>query len=160
MKKRFIFMMWFVGVLCTIILSGCGSSTENSTETAEEQMSLSNSDYSFFETKNSEEYLKFLNEIDNSSTHEIVTISNSTYAYRSNGPFNVYTVTYKACEGTKYTNAKYEYSLFETNDQQEYLSFLRILSNEYEIVDISIGTFCIQYAGPFESFIVTYRKPL
>lgn len=141
-------------VLFAITLSGCGSSTE----TGETQKLIS--DYSFFKTEDSEEYLNLLNEIDSSSTQEIVAISNSSYARKYTGPFNVYTVTYKVCEDTKDTNAQYEYSLFETEDEQEYLSFLEELNDEYEIVDISTATYSLQYTDPYNTFIVTYRKPL
>lgn len=153
MKKRFIFVMCLF-VLFAITLSGCGSSTE----TAKNQKLIS--DYLFFETEDSEEYLKFLNEMDGSSTQEIVGISNSSYAYKYIGPFTVYTVTYKICEDTKDTNTQYEYSLFETENEQEYLSFLDELSDEYEIVDISTGTYAFQDKGPYNTFVVTYRKPL
>ncbi len=153
MKKLFIFVMCLL-VLFAITLSGCDSSTE----TSETQKLIS--DYSFFETEDSEEYLKFLNEIDGSSTKKIVAISNSSYRRKYTGPFTVYTVTYKICEDTKDTNVQYEYSLFETEDEQKYLSFLDELSDEYEIVDISTGTYAFQYTGPYNTFIVTYRKPL
>lgn len=153
MKKRFIFVMCLL-VLFTITLCGCTSSTK-ATETPKLLV-----DYSFFKTENSEEYLNFLNEIDNSNTQEIVAISNSSYVHEHTGPFNVYTVTYKVCEDTKDTNTKYEYSLFETENEQEYLLFLDALSDKYEIVDISTGTYAFQYTGPYNTFIITYRKPL
>lgn len=147
--KRFIFYL-LVLVILGITLSGCGSSAE--TETVE---NLSN--YSFFETEDSEEYLKFLNELDSSNTHELVAIGNSTYGRKYSGPFNVYTVTYKICEDKKDTNVQYKYSLFETENEQEYLSFLENLSEDKEIVDVSVGSYAFQYSGPFNTFIITYR---
>lgn len=63
MEKWFIFMMCLL-ILFTITFSGCGSSIKKV-----KTKKLSN--YSFFETENSEEYLKFLNELDRSSTQEI-----------------------------------------------------------------------------------------
>ena len=101
-----------------------------------------------------------MNDIDTSSTYEIIAISNSSYGRKYTGPFNVYTVTYKACKDSKSTNVKYEYSLFETENEQEYLSFLDELSDEFEIVDVSTGTYSFQYTGPYHIFIVTYRKAL
>lgn len=150
-KRRFILVMCLL-VLGAIMLSGCGSSTEKN----ESQIV---SDYSFFETENPEEYLEFLSELDGSSK-EIVAISNSSYGHKYTGPFNVYTVTYKECEDTKDTNARYKYSLYETEDEQEYLLFLEGIDDEYEIVDISTGTYAFQYTGPYNVYIVTYRKPL
>lgn len=102
-KRRFILVMCLL-VLGAIMLSGCGSSTEKN----ESQIV---SGYSFFETENPEEYLEFLSELDGSSK-EIVAISNSSYRHKYTGPFNVYTVTYKECEDTKDTNARYKYSLY------------------------------------------------
>ena len=148
MNKRFIIVMCLL-TFFTIALSGCSSSTETYT-----------GNHLFFETRDSAEYLKFLNDMDASSTQEIVSISNSSYGYKFTGPFNVYTVTYKVCMDTQNTNVKYEYSLFETKKKQEYLSFLDELSDEFEIVDISTGTYAFQYTGPYHIFIVTYRKPL
>lgn len=151
MKKRFIFMMCLL-VLFTITLSGCGSSTQKA-----ETKKLS--DYSFFETEDSEEYLEFLNELDRSSTQEIVSISNGAYSHTFTC-HTLYTVTYKVCKNAKDTSTKYKYSLFETEDEQEYLSFLNELSNEYEIVDISTGTYAFRVTGPYNVFIITYRKQL
>lgn len=153
MFKRFISVMCCL-VLLTVALSGCSDSTE----TAKTQTLLT--DYSFFETQDSEEYLKFLNELDGSSTQEIVAISNGSYAYQVFGPYNMYTVTYKVCEEPKDTNVQYEYSLFEAENEQECLSFLDELGDEYEIVNVSIGTYAFGTLGPYHSFIVTYRKAL
>lgn len=154
MKKRFIFTLILL-VLTAITISGCGASKESS-ETSTASPLLSN--YLFFETENSEQYLNFLKELDSSTTYELVGISNCSYL-KGYDSITVYTVTYKVCD-EKEPNHQYEYSLFETENKYEYLSFLDALSDEYEIVDISYGSYSFEIAGPFSTFIITYRKQL
>ena len=72
------------------------------------------SDYSFWETTESKEYIDFLNELDSNENREIVSVSNSSYAFKYTGPYNIYTVMYKVYEGSHNKNIHYKYSLFET----------------------------------------------
>ena len=158
MKKRFIAMC-----LSVVLISGvsccCGKKTEAST--TEKPICEHASDYAFFETMDSEEYIGFLNELDCSSNREIIDISNGTYSRDSLGFKHVYTVTYKIREVvTQHTNIQYEYLLFETQNEQEYLLFLDELSDEYEIVDISNSVYVPKKSWPNKVYTVTYRKPL
>ena len=118
------------------------------------------SDYSFWETTESKEYIDFLNELDSNENREIVSVSNSSYAFKYTGPYNIYTVTYKVYEGSQNKNIHYKYSIFEAESEEELTDFLNTLSDEFEIFNISIATYAFEYTGPYHSFIVTYRNPL
>jgi len=149
--KRFVFVICLM-IFC-ISLVGCGNSTNSTTQYVQETIG----DYSLFKTEDSQEYLDFLKDMDSHNTLEIVDISNTSYALKYTGPYHVYTVTYKVCE-FKDTSKQYEYSLFSTDNVQEYFKFLDELDSEFEIVDSSIGTYAFQYTGPYDMFFVTYRK--
>ncbi len=154
MDKEFWIKLSIVVVLLICVFCCVNSSTEPSPE-ALEQRSISG--YNFWETDNSEEYTKFLNELDSNNNREIVSVSCSSYAYQYTGPFNIYTVMYKECEKT---DIHYKYYIFETEKEEDYWKFMKSLSDEFEIFDISIGSYAFQYTGPFHTFIVTYRKAL
>ena len=116
--------------------------------------------YSFWQTSTSTEYITFLNELDIDDNRKIVSVSNSSYAFRYLGPYNIYTVIYEECEKSEKENIHYEYSIFETASKDTFTDFLNTLSDEFEIFNISIGSYALDYLGPYHTFIVTYRKAL
>lgn len=150
-------LLLLVGLL---VLFFCIISTSKSEPIQDSEPLRSASDYSFWETSDSKEYTDFLNELDSNENREIVSVSNSSYAFKYTGPYNIYTVIYKVCEGSEDNNIHYKYSVFEAETEEELTDFLTSLSDEFEIFNISIGSYAFEYTGPYHSFIVTYRKAL
>ncbi len=150
--KRFVFSILCVMIIITSVC-GCDSSTS-------EEQELLPSNYLIFKTGNTETYLNFLAELDASDTFEIVDISNSTYSYKYAKPIYMYTVTYKICDTPKEEKIEYSYSIFETENENEYLSFLESFNyEECKIVDMSVTT----YAGEYNynnTFIITYGQKI
>ena len=131
--------------------------------------------YLLFETVDKEEYLQFLNELDSSDTYELSFVSVEVSYYGSH-PFN-YSIVYKKSKKEK-DPTRYEYYLFESDFYPRFLEFdfekrkeddfwffLDNLSNDSEIVDISIGIHCAKNHAMFpvepeKMFFITYRKPV
>lgn len=152
-------LLKFLGFLAFLIVIWVVLSTPSKPLQDSEQLrSLNN--YSFWETRDSKEYTDFLNELDSDNSREIISVSNSSFAFRATGPYNLYTVIYKTCEDCNDTNVHYEYSIFEPETEEEFTAFLDTIGDEFEIFDISIGSYSFEATGPYHTFIVTYRKAL
>lgn len=152
----------FIAIISTVLLcftiGGCGNSNKTS-ELQENKKTLT--DYNVFETTDSKEYTDFLKELDSSTNRKIVGISNDSYAFSHMGPRTIYTITYKICDNAHdIVDTEYEYFLFECHSEKEYLSFLDNLADEYEIFNVSIGSYALAHIGPSHIYIVTYRKIL
>lgn len=148
-----------LGFIAFLIIVLIALSTPSEPIQDSEQLQSLN-DYSFWETRDSKEYTDFLNELDSDKSRKIVSVSNSSFAFRATGPYNLYTVIYKTCENSDNTNVHYEYSIFEPETEEEFTTFINTLGDEFEIFDISIGSYSFEATGPYHSFIVTYRKAL
>lgn len=157
MNKRETFIR--LGFIAFLIIVLIALSTPSEPIQNSEQLQLLN-DYSFWETQDSNEYKDFLNELDSDNSRTIVAVSNSSFAFRCTGPYNLYTVIYKACEDANSTNIHYEYFIFESETEEEFTNFINTLGDEFEIFDISIGSYSFEATGPYHTFIVTYRKAL
>lgn len=156
--KRFMALAFMV--LFCFTIAGCGSS-EKTSEVAENESVSTDTAYTTFRTKSSQEYTDFLEELDCSMDREFIAISNSSYAGAYSGPVTLYSVIYKVCDNEKDVPVKkYEYSVFEKKSEEECYAFLDTLGAEYEVVDISITSYAFGYSGPEHIYIVTYRKAL
>ncbi len=144
-------------VECLVILFCCISNSRSEPIQNSETLQEVN-DYSFWETEDSTEYTNFLNKLDSDDRYTIVSVSNSSYAFQYTGPYNIYAILYKLNDSSEEANIHYKYSIFETDTEEELTNFLSSLGNEYEIFDISIGSYAFQYTGPYHTFIITYRK--
>lgn len=144
---------------CLVVLFCCiGTSRPEPIQDSETLREVNN--YSFWETDDSNEYINFLNELDSNNNRKVVSVSNSSYAFQYTGPYNIYAIMYTSNEGSEESSIHYKYSIFETETEEELTNFLSSLGDEYEIFDISIGSYAFQYTGPYHTFIVTYRKAL
>lgn len=149
-------LLGFVAFLIVLLIAL--STPSEPLQDSEQLRSLNN--YSFWETRDSKEYTDFLNELDSDSSSEIVSVSNSSFAFRATGPHNLYSVIYKTGEDSGVANVHYEYSIFESETEEEFTNFLNTIGDEFEIFDISIGSYSFEATGPYHTFIVTYRKVL
>lgn len=144
---------------CLVVLFCCISTSRPEPIQDSETLREVN-DYSFWETEDSTEYINFLNKLDSDDRYRILSVSNSSYAFEYTGPYNIYAILYTLSEDSEEENIHYQYSIFETETEEELTNFLSTIGDEYEIFDISIGSYAFRYTGPYHTFIVTYRKAL
>ena len=160
MKKRIIAV--FLGILLVLTLVGCDSnSTEIITlqnEKAKSKViaSESVSQIYIYKTKKSQEYLAFLESLDE-SRNEILGITTCMYtgAYTSD---EFYMVTYKKLDEPREVKSTGKVSLFRTKSLEDYCSFL---ANFDEIHYEVLGTTTSMYTGAYtngEFYMVTFRE--
>ena len=163
MKERFsllVLILFFVFVVCStfvLLVRDADHSTtivtlddESVAVSTANNTSPSLSGLSVFSTGDAQEYLKFLEEM---NEYDIIDISTGMSVYYGE---ESYVVTYKK-DDSNAESVSYKYYLYKTREQSEYLSFYSSFDfDTYEIVDIStrLDTY---YRG--ESYVITYRKP-
>lgn len=102
-------------------------------------------DYKVYETKNVEEYIDFINQMNNSKESEIVKIVSNENVQNE----RVFIVTYKPYN---LEEPKYKYNFININGQDEYLSNLEKLEEKYEIIDV--------FSKDYKDFYITYREKI
>lgn len=102
-------------------------------------------DYKVYETKNVEEYIDFINQMNNSKESEIVKIVSNENIQNE----RVFIVTYKPYDAEE---QKYKYNFININGQDEYLSNLEKLEEKYEIIDV--------FSKDYKDFYITYREEI
>lgn len=102
-------------------------------------------EYKVYETKNVEEYIDFINQMNNSKESEIVKIVSNENVLNE----RVFMVTYKPYEAEQ---TKYKYNFINIDGQDEYLSTLENLEEKYEIIDV--------FSNDYRSFYITYREEI
>lgn len=134
-KKSIIF---FGVIIICFILVGWGF---NQSSTRVENLH----EYKVYETKNVEEYIDFINQMNNSKESEIVKIVSNENVLNE----RVFMVTYKPYEAEQ---TKYKYNFINIDGQDEYLSTLENLEEKYEIIDV--------FSNDYRSFYITYREEI
>lgn len=114
-------------------------------------------DYSFYQTHDSKAFLDMLHEIDISSNKELLSISNNCEIKSFNTLITNYTLTYKLLKNPKAIKSHYNYFLYETDNEKDYLNFIKNSNMKYEVIDISISNIP-NHISSFKHYIITYKK--
>lgn len=161
MRKRIVSII--LGCFLTLTLVSCGDSesseiitlpnTEPQTQTFEVE---SHSNVLVYKTEELEEYLTFLEDLDESN-NEILGVTTCMYT----GPYTsgeFYMVTYKKLDEPREVRATGKVSLFRTESEKEYCNFLTNFDeNNNEI----LGATTCMYTGIYsddEFYMVTFRE--
>ncbi len=102
-------------------------------------------EYKVYETKNVEEYIDFINQMNNSKESEIVKIVSNENVLNE----RAFMVTYKPYEPEQ---TKYKYNFINIEGQEKYLSTLESLEEKYEIIDV--------FSNDYRNFYITYREEI